>query len=660
MKALPFVLAVVSAATLSTWQTVAPKTSNPGAVTDPNATAAAAISGVVTDRTTKQPLGGVIVYLGLMGQGPVGRLSQQVTDEHGRFVFDELLPASAYFINASKFGYLDGTYGDSAASSSSRHIVLGEGDWFSRADLDLVKVGAIGGTVVDEFGEPVVGAFVRVLAEVRVGGQRQLAAGPMVTTDDRGAYRIAALPAGRYIVELPTIQNTVPASASPAQIEGLSPEMFARVEAARANGGGSARLTAIDQGHGRLIVGASQLLSSGADHRNRVYPITFFPGAQSIATATTIALGPGEERAGADISLQPVSSTRVSGRIDGAVAAGGLLLRMVPAGLEDLGANSEAATTLVDEGGAFTFLNVPAGVYTIEARQSQFGFTFQPTIPPAPVTMPPTPGRPPGSWMWRGAGLPGAAGSNYSASSRVSGAGVFGRTAVTVSSTDIDNLVLRLAPTLSIRGRYAYEDLQGAGPRTLPRVLIEPAAANWGLGVLTSEEADPIGPSVFSIDGVVPGVYHFRPAPPTGTLVKSITIDGEDYSRKPIDVTNGHDVTEVTVTFTGKIPTLAGIARDAQGQPSARAAVIAFTTDRALWADLGLTPVWTRLTQSSSDGKYTFTSLRAGEYFVVAVDGSRAAQWSEPAFLEKAAAFATRVRLEWGGVVGCDLKLVSW
>src|SRR5688572_8719153 len=44
----------------------------------------AALSGVVTDATTKEPIPGVMVYLGFQGRGAVGRLSRQITDDKGR------------------------------------------------------------------------------------------------------------------------------------------------------------------------------------------------------------------------------------------------------------------------------------------------------------------------------------------------------------------------------------------------------------------------------------------------------------------------------------------------------------------------------------------------------------------------------------------------
>jgi hypothetical protein len=42
-----------------------------------------------------------------------------------------------------------------------------------------------------------------------VAGQRQLVAGPIAVTDDRGAYRIANLDPARYLVAVLSVQSTV-------------------------------------------------------------------------------------------------------------------------------------------------------------------------------------------------------------------------------------------------------------------------------------------------------------------------------------------------------------------------------------------------------------------------------------------------------------------
>jgi hypothetical protein len=55
-----------------------------------------------------------------------------------------------------------------------------------------------------------------------------------------------------------------------------------------------------------------------------------------------------------------------------------------------------------------------------------------------------------------------------------------------------------------------------------------------------------------------------------------------------------------------------------------------------------------RSAPSESATGFSMTGLPAGEYLFVAVDRSLATAWQTPAFLERAAAVATRVKLEWG------------
>src|SRR5262245_28599104 len=102
------------------------------------------ITGSVIDAISKSPLEGAVVYLGIEGQGPVDGIPRVVTDDRGRFVFRRLPPSDRYFVQASRPGYFDGAYGATRPSDLGRTISLAPGDWFSKANVELLPSGSIG------------------------------------------------------------------------------------------------------------------------------------------------------------------------------------------------------------------------------------------------------------------------------------------------------------------------------------------------------------------------------------------------------------------------------------------------------------------------------------------------------------------------------------
>ena len=112
-----------------------------------------------------------------------------------------------------------GTYGQRRAWGQSQLLSLGEGERRTDVKLRLWKYAVIGGTVVDEAGEPVVGVAVRALVKDVVAGRAQFgnmevdlpSSCPRATTDDRGMFRLSQLTPGTYVVVVPSTQTTLPA-----------------------------------------------------------------------------------------------------------------------------------------------------------------------------------------------------------------------------------------------------------------------------------------------------------------------------------------------------------------------------------------------------------------------------------------------------------------
>jgi hypothetical protein len=110
------------------------------------------------------------------------------SEPDGRFRFEHL-PAGSYTAHLTRPG------------ATTKQVDVRDGATFSGVDFVITGGAAISGTVVDEYGEPIEGAGIRVLRLRRVGDR--LAAMTIAqarVSDDRGVYRIFGLNPGRYLV----------------------------------------------------------------------------------------------------------------------------------------------------------------------------------------------------------------------------------------------------------------------------------------------------------------------------------------------------------------------------------------------------------------------------------------------------------------------------
>lgn len=606
----------------------------PAGLTAPNAPAigfgTTAVSGDVVDAITHAPIEGAVVTLTDRGLGSAPAL-RMLTDSKGRFVFSKLPASIRYELTAARLGYFTGGFGRTLNQPVVAALVLADRQWKSDARIELWPAGAITGFITDELGEPVVGTFVRALREIQVGGRVQYATGPTTQTDDRGAYRLADVSPGRYVVFVPSVQMTVPTSAPVATL-GLN----------------------LDSDN-RLVLG-TYLPPPMSGGRAMAFAPAYYPDGPSVARATPVELLPGMDKAGVDFRLNPVPTSRVSGVLQGPPeVVSKFTLRLVAVGNESLGRGSETATSLVDRNGRFTFLNVPLGDYVIDAR----GTTTEYMSDGSSQSAPPSPGLV-SSW---GGGFPvsvGPPGTGVRTDSHTAGDRYWARLNVTADGRDVNDLVVVLRPTVALEGRYVYVGRsQPPNPPWFP-IRVEPANGDPALGTPTQNLLrDEDG--AFRFEGLLPGEYLIR-APGSGSnpwIVKSVMSGGVDHTNTPFSASLGHDIEGIVITFTDDSSTLTGSVHDPAGAAVPRAAVIVFPVDRTKWANYGLRPDRIKTTRLTNAGTYRLTLLPAGEYFVVAVDEAQELRWQDPAFLEVAARTATRVSLAWGETTTVNPALVS-
>jgi protocatechuate 3,4-dioxygenase beta subunit len=583
-----------------------------------------------------------------------------IADAEGRFVFRNLAKGR-YAFSATASGYLIGQHGQGRAGGPGYPIELEEGERIFDATIRLWKAATISGTILDEANEPVVGANVRTMRRAISGGRIRWLLSTTAQTDDRGFYRIAGLLPGDYGVAVVSSMSTLPATTVDAYFElmmsGQSSVNSPLYRDLVSSGGPSPSLS---NGYrvGDFVVqpstplGRSQLPPApGDDGRVLAYQTVYHPSATSVAQLSVITLASGEEKTGIDLHLRLVSTFRVSGTVTGVEGpVANIGVKLLPAASEEFSTELglEVANTATDARGAFTFLGVPAGAYTLKvlkiprplATPSSEGMVMvssgaggvsfgtplggPPTLP-LPLPTDPT--------LW--ATLP-----------------------VSVSEANVSGLAVSLRPGYRVTGRVEFE---GTRDRPTPEQI---QRIGVGLTPVDSRLSGVVAPGRISLDGQFrtlgfpPGKYVVTISPGSPGLewtLKSATFGGRDVSDEPLEIA-GSDVEGMVLVLTDRPTQLSGTVRTAQGQGDGQADVIVFPADHDRWKQYGVTPRRARSVRATKTGAYSIQGLPAGDYYLVAVDSTSSREWQDPKFLETAARVATRVTLVDGDKKTLDLK----
>ena len=553
-----------------------------------------------------------------------GQFTQRVTvtDDEGRFVFTGL-PATSYGApRAVKPGYVQTVYGEKRTGGIGTPISLAEGQRLTIA-LRMYRGAVITGTLRDRGrvmpGISVSATPIRTVDGVRTRGTTL---GGSATTDDRGTYRIFGLPPGDFAVSaVPRVTSGEVRPVTDAEFQWADRQIQSP-----SSSGAMGAPTAVPPRPAQAIA----------------YTPVYYPGALDAATAGLVTLAAGEERGGVDFDVAFVSTAKVEGTIldaDGKPALNPQLnlISRADAIMVDsfffLDTMLMGRATIAD--GKFTFSGVRPGDYTIAARASDRA---------APTPSGPGRGGPAALNLWATAD-------------------------VTVNGEDLSGIELRVQQGMELSGRVVFDGSSLPPPTDLSRVSIRLSAAPNASGVTVSvnvPNGQAAADGTFKLEGVTPGRYFLSatvpgapPAPgaPPGSqwTLRSARVGSVDAADSPFEVQPNQNISNVVFTFTDRVAELTGTLMDEAGKPTPALSIILFPTDRGMWSQRSRRmrlPV-----RASTDGKFRFTNLQPGEYFLAALSDFESADVFKPEFLDQVAAAAMKITIAEGEKKVQDLKI---
>ncbi len=580
---------------------------------DSRATAPAAVSGtatlsgaLLTDDRIPQEVKRARVDLMADGVPP----QTAYTDDHGRFVFSRL-PAARYTLSATKPGYVRAAFGARRPDRPGTPITVTEGQQLTAIQLKMARGAVITGTVHDEQGQPAPGATVRVLQYRMQNGERTLMP-PLVggngfgeTTDDRGSYRIFGLAAGEYIV-----------SASPRPVGGSDIRQMTAAE-----------IQAAQQAIQQRTVSAAQAgnASSRPQPLTVTYATVYYPGTTTPTSAVPITVAAGEERAGVDLALQLVRTSRVEGivSVPNGIPVQAVSLVMLPAGGLTAGP-AMISFNRVTPGpdGKFVYNGIAPGQYTISARVGGGGGGL--------MTL---------DTMGGGGGFStSSAGGGNAGRGRDAIGTYWAQADVNVDGEPVSGISLNLQPGMAVSGQIAIDANGVDTPDDLSKARISLVPA--GSGTVTVSVS--VGPGTvvdksgrFTINDVTPGKYRISGSlstPEANWTLKSAIINGKESLDFPVEIGANDKSLDAVVTFTNQTQDVSGTLQDATGRPAPDYTVVVFPADKSYW------PAATRRIRTArpgTDGKFLFRGLPTGAYRIAALVDIAQGEANDPSFLEQ-------------------------
>jgi hypothetical protein len=368
---------------------------------------------------------------------------------------------------------------------------------------------------------------------------------------------------------------------------------FQSAGTARTNDRGEYRLYWITPGRYYLNAGSSQgtlpNIGGGGASPNEVqdsYVSTYYPGVPDIAQAAILDVRPADELTGVDLRIPRQQLYKIRGKIidtrigqppqnanmtfsSQSLTGGGFAMNGGP------NQNYTSAT------GVFEYRDIVPGTYVIGA-----------TVPDPSAAQSPSP---------------------------LNSTAPRAQTSVTVSGSDVENVVLTVVPPLSLSGRFSIDGMALSTLTGLDRIRVQlrPSADGallTGL-FLSSPSAQAVTPEgTFRVDNVIPGEYLVSvTALPPGYYVKEVRLDQSDALNQPMRVSASVPVSgPLDVVISANGGQIDGTVVNDKQKPMPGTTAVLIPARQLNRMDLYKTSV------TDQNGRFTIRGITPGDYRIFA------------------------------------------
>jgi len=224
---------------------------------------------------------------------------------------------------------------------------------------------------------------------------------------------------------------------------------------------------------------------------------------------------------------------------------------------------------------------------------------------------------------------------------------------VTLNGADVDGLRLMSTAPSTISGKIVVDPASTGSlkPESVRLMAMPKDPSDIGLVI-------PQPPQPTKADGTFEmkssaGTFTVNLMQAPNWMIKSMKHNGADVLENGLEVRTGEDIENLQVEVTDRFPELSGSVADERGRPVLEFTTIAFPQQPAQPGAMARSSIG----RPDQDGRFKIRPLRAGSYYVVAVDYVEQGQWLDPEYLERLRPSATRVTIGDAEAKSMDLKV---